>query len=150
MISIFKYWFNFIKEFRILYKYRKAAISLRKELEETGLRVDNLGRIYTVINLKEELLTQPELMQQSYVLGQLGPITNILMKYGMADNSFPEISKIENSSSYLVVCWPERDYVELSAFFINFLVTSTVAAIIWAAIKYVPFKWLLETAQSFN
>jgi hypothetical protein len=150
MIGIFKYWFSFIKEFRILYKYRKAAISLRPELEATGLRVDNLGRIYTVINLKEELLNQPELMQQSYVLGQLGPITSILMKYGMADTSFPEISKIEGSSSYLVVCWPERDYVEFSAFFINFSVTSIVAAIIWAAVKYVPFKWLLETIQSYN
>ena len=149
MIRIFKYWFNFIKEFRILYKYRKAAISLRKELEETGLRVDNLGRIYTVINLKEELLNQPELMQQSYVLGQLGPITNTLMKYGMADTSFPEISKIEDSASYLVVCWPERDYVELSAFFINLFVTSSVAAIIWAAIKYVPFKWLLATMHIY-
>ncbi len=150
MIRIFKYWFNFIKEFRILYKYRKAAISLKAELEENGLRVDNLGRIYTVINLKEELLNQPELMQQSYVLGQLGPITNVLMKHGMADTSFPEISKIENSSSYLVVCWPERDYVEFSAFFINLFVTSIVAVIIWIAVKYVPFKWLLETAQSFN
>ena len=150
MLNIFSYWYNFLRELRLLYKYRKAALSLKTELESEGLRVDNLGRIYTVINLKEELLSQPELMQQSYVLGQLGPITSILMKYGMADTSFPEISKIENSSSYLVVCWPERDYVELSAFFINLFVTSSVVAIIWAAIKYVPFKWLLETAQSFN
>lgn len=150
MIRIFKYWFNFIKEFRTLYKYRKAAISLKKELEEAGLRVDNLGRIYTVINLKEELLNQPELMQQSYVLGQLGPITNTLMKYGMADTSFPEITKIEDSASYLVVCWPERDYVEFSAFFINLLITSIVAGIIWVAIKYVPFKFLMETIQSYS
>jgi hypothetical protein len=49
-----------------------------------------------------------------------------------------------------VVCWPERDYVEFSAFFINLFVTSVVAAIILAAVKYVPFKWLLETAQSYN
>ena len=40
--------------------------------------------------------------------------------------------------------------VEFSAFFINLFVTSVVAAIILAAVKYVPFKWLLETAQSYN
>ena len=37
---------NFIKEFRILYKYRKAAISLKKELE------DRLGRLSPLEILK--------------------------------------------------------------------------------------------------
>lgn len=147
MINIFSYWYNFFKELRLLYKYRKAAISLKTEIEAEGLRVDNLGRIYTVINLKEELLTQPELMQQSYVLGQLGPLTNILMKYGMADSSFPEIQKIEGSNSYLIILWPERDYVELGEFITSTAVTVIAVCIAWLAFKYVPWAWLTATVQ---
>lgn len=147
MLNIFSYWYNFLRELRLLYKYRKAALSLKTELESEGLRVDNLGRIYTVINLKEELLAQPELMQQSYVLGQLGPLTNILMKYGMADSSFPEIQKIEGSASYLIILWPERDYVDLSGFFANVALTTIVGCIAWLAFKYVPWAWVIATVQ---
>lgn len=150
MVNIFSYWFNFFKELRLLYKYRKAALSIKTELEKEGLRVDNLGRIYTVINLKEELLSQPELMQQSYVLGQLGPLTNILMKYGMADSSFPEIEKIEGSASYLIILWPERDYVDLGGFFANTALTTIVGCVAWLAFKYVPWAWLIATVQQLT
>ena len=145
MIRIFKYWIGFFKELRILYKYRKATKSLTKELEENNLRVDWLGRIYTVINLKEELLTQPELMQQSYVLSELSPITQLLMKYGLADSSYPEISKIENSQSYLVVLYPETDHVGIGVFFVNTLVTLVVGFIIFLAIKFIPMEWIQKT-----
>lgn len=150
MIKLFKYWYYFFKELRLVYKYRRAALSIEADLEKDGLRVDWLGRIYTVINLKEELLTQPELMQQSYVLGQLGPLTNVLMKYGMADTSFPEIEKIKDSSSYLVILWPERDYLEWPSFLVNLFVTALIAVIIGVAIRYVPMEWVTSTIQYFS
>lgn len=150
MIKLFKYWIGFFKELRVFWKYRKAALSIKAELEKEGLRVDNLGRIYTVINLKEELLTQPELMQQSYVLGQLGPLTNLLMKWGMADSSFPEIRKIEGSASYLIILWPEPDYLELGRIIGNILVTAAIATVITLAIKFVPAAWVTATIQQFN
>lgn len=150
MLNIFSYWYNFFKELRLLYKYRKAALSLKTELESEGLRVDNLGRIYTVINLKEELLAQPELMQQSYVLGQLGPLTNILMKYGMADSSFPEIQKIEGSASYLIILWPERDYVDVGEFITSTAITVIVACVTWLAFKFVPCAWVIASVQQLT
>lgn len=149
MIRLIKYWFNFAKELRLLYKYRKAAISLEAKLLEEGLRVDWLGRIYTVINLKEELLNQNELMQQSYVLGQLGPLTNILMKYGMADSSFPEVVKINGSASYLVILWPDREYVELGPFVMSTFFTTLVGSIIYVAIKFVPWEWVNATIHQY-
>lgn len=147
MLNIFSYWYNFLRELRLLYKYRKAALSLKTEMESEGLRVDNLGRIYTVVNLKEELLAQPELLQQSFVLGQLGPLTNILMKYGMADSSFPEIQKIEGSGSYLIILWPERDYVELGEFVTSTFFTVIAFCIGWLAFKYLPWTWVIATVQ---
>lgn len=146
MIKIVKYWIGLFSELRLLYKYRRATKSLVDVLAESNLRVDWLGRIYTVINLKEELLQQPELMQQSFVLSELGPITQILMKHGLADSSFPEIQKIEGSSSYLVVLYPETDHVGFTVILVNALVTVTVIALMVFAFKYVPFEWLKATA----
>lgn len=149
MIKIISYWYNFFKELIYIYKYRKAALSVKKELEEAGLRVDNLGRIYTVINLAPEVIGQPELMEQSYVLQQLSPLTQILMKYGMADSSFPDLRKIEGSDSYLIILYPEIDYVEWQVFFVNLAVTTVVAAVIYYAIKWVPFAWLVATVEAY-
>jgi hypothetical protein len=150
MIKIIKYWFGLVKELRLLYKYRKAARSLTTELEANNLRVDWLGRIYTVINLKEELLQQPELMQQSFVLSELKPITQFLMKYGLADSSFPEIQKIEGSQSYLVVLYPETDHVGFSVILVNTLVTLVVAGVITIAIKWVPWEWVMNTVKTIQ
>lgn len=149
MIKIISYWYNFFKELIYVYKYRKASLSVKKELEEAGLRVDQLGRIYTVINLPEEVSSQAELMQQSYVLQQLSPITQILMKYGMADSSFPDLRKIENTNSYLIILYPEIDYIELSVFLVNSALTAVVGTVIYYAIKWVPFAWLLATVQAY-
>ncbi len=148
MIKIINYWYNFVKESILIYRYRKASLSVQKELEAEGLRVDYLGRIYTVINLPEEVLGQQELLQQSYVLSQLSPITTILLKYGLADSSFPEIVKVEGSASYLVILFPERDYVEGEVFLVNSLVTGVVGAIIWAAVKWVPWLWVMNSIES--
>lgn len=150
MIKIFKYWIGLFKELRLLYKYRKASRSLTDELEANGLRVDWLGRIYTVINLKEELLTQPELMQQSFVLSELKPITQFLMKYGLADSSFPEINKIEGSQSYLVVLYPETDHVGFSVILVNTLITLAVASAITLTVKYVPMEWVVNSIKSIH
>lgn len=149
MIKIILYWYNFFKELIYVYKYRKASLSVKTELEAEGLRVDQLGRIYTVINLPEEVSSQAELMQQSFVLQQLSPITQTLMKYGMADSSFPELRKIENSNSYLIILYPEIDYIELSVFLVNLALTAVVGTVIYYAIKWVPFAWLLATAQAY-
>lgn len=148
MIRIINYWYNFVKESILIYRYRKASLSIQKELEAEGLRVDYLGRIYTVINLPEEVLGQQELLQQSYVLSQLSPITNILLKYGLADSSFPEIVKVEGTASYLIILFPERDYVEGEVFLVNTLVTALVGTIIWAAVKWVPWLWVMNSIES--
>lgn len=148
MIQIINYWYNFVKESILIYRYRKASLSVEKQLEADGLRVDYLGRIYTIINLPDEVLGQQELLQQSYVLSKLSPITEILLKYGLADSSFPEIVKIEGSASYLIILFPERDYVEGEVFLVNSLVTTVVGAVIWAAVKWVPWLWLMNSIES--
>jgi hypothetical protein len=59
----------------------------------------------------------------------------ILMKYGLSDLSYPEISKIPNTDQFLVVLYPENDYFNLISFLRNFiflgLVVSVVSLVMW-------------------
>jgi hypothetical protein len=80
-----------------------------------------IGRIYGVVEIQNEFLSQPDLVQQSIVFQQLGPINDILIKYGLSDLSYPEISKIEGSAQYLVVLYPDNDYFTWTAVVRNLL-----------------------------
>ena len=51
-------------------KIKKIAKNAEKELNEKGFRVDWVGRIYTVINLPEEVVSAP-ISQEGYVLMKL-------------------------------------------------------------------------------
>jgi hypothetical protein len=121
--NIIKYWLFFIKELFLLIKVYHAVKGVEKELYEQGLRIDWIGRIYAVINLEGEELNQPEILQQSIVIQALNPISLILMKYGLSDVMYPDIRKIDNSDSYLVILYPETDYVEFGAFLTASLMT---------------------------
>jgi hypothetical protein len=74
-------------------------------------------------------------VQQSIVFQELAPINQILMKYGLSDLSYPEISKIQNTDQFLVVLYPENDYFNLISFLRNLtflgLVVSVVSLVMW-------------------
>ncbi len=135
MKDILLYWPRFFKEAWITRKYYKAVKSIEPELEAANLRVDWIGRIYGVLSIKEEFRSQPELVQQSIVFQELAPINQILMKYGLSDLSYPEISKIPNTDQFLVVLYPENDYFNLISFLRNLtflgLVVSVVSLVMW-------------------
>ena len=115
------YWPRFFKEAWITRKYYKAVKAVEPELTAAGLRVDMIGRIYGVVSIQEEFLGQPDLVQQSIVFQQLGPINDILIKYGLSELSYPEISKIPESGQYLVVLYPDNDYFTWTAVVRNIL-----------------------------
>lgn len=127
MKDILLFWPRFFKEAWITRKYYKAVKSIEPELNAANLRVDWIGRIYGVISIKEEFRTQPEMIQQSIVFQELGPINSILIKYGLSDLSYPEIGKIEGTDQFLVVLYPENDYFNLTSFIRNLLFIGVVA-----------------------
>ncbi len=106
------YLIDLYNDFVIWYKYAKVTKSNRAKLESNNLRVDWLGRIYTVINVPDELQNYPNI--EMWVMQQLGPFNNILIELGIADYSFPEVSKIEESNvnAYLVVMYPELNNID--------------------------------------
>ena len=121
MKDILLFWPIFFKEAWINRKYYKAVKSIEPELNAANLRVDWIGRIYGVMAIKEEFANQPELVQQSIVFQQLAPVNELLVKYGLSDLSYPDISKIEGTDQFLVILYPENDYFNLISFIKNVL-----------------------------
>lgn len=109
MKRLFNYWREFFVDFNIWRKFRKAVRSQEDFLVENNMRVDWLGRVYTVINMPEEVVTNQEMVQQGWVLSQLGPMNEVLMKVGVSDYAYPEISRIPNANAYLIVMYPDVD-----------------------------------------
>jgi len=107
------YWIDLYKDIKLWVKFAKVAKENRNVLEKASMRVDKLGRIYTVINLPEEIQKGNDYMHEAWVLQNLRPFTETLLKIGLADVSYPELSKIEeaDTSAYLVVIWPEVETI---------------------------------------
>lgn len=115
-----------------MYKYRKAAFAVAPQLQEVGCRVDWLGRIYTVVNIKEEFRAQPDLVQQSIVFQALAKPNEVLLKNGLSDVTYPEIEKIKGTDGYLVVMYPENENFNLISFTVNTILTVVVVyALTW-------------------
>lgn len=129
------FWPRFFKEALYFRKFYKAAKSIEPELAKEGLRVDWLGRIYTVLNLKEEAMQQPEVVQQSMVFQSLKPANDILMKYGLSNEAFPMIKKI-SGRSFLVILYPENDNFNITSFISNLVLLITVGLAVYFGIQY--------------
>lgn len=106
---------NFVKEINIWRKVGKVAKENKKTLNESGFRVDWVGRIYTVINLPEEVITQP-ISREGYVLMKLREYDSLFLNMGIADYVSPEIVELIDGDAYLLILSPDRDYVKLKPF----------------------------------
>lgn len=103
------YWYKLYKEIRLWYIYRKVAKANEEFLANNNMRVDWIGRIYTVLNMPPEVLASPEIAQEGWVFQQLPKMTKVLMEMGIAEAAFPSMEKIEGTDGFLVVLWPEFD-----------------------------------------
>jgi hypothetical protein len=111
------------KELKIWWQIRKVAKTEEVALKEKGFRVDWIGRIYTVINLPEEVATAP-ISQEGYVLMKLREHDKFLLELGIADYVSPEFEKISNTDSFLLVLSADREYFKLWPFLISVLKTT--------------------------
>jgi len=146
--NVISFWPGFFRELRLLYRYNRAVKSIQIELEDQGLRIDWLGRVYTVVNLAEEYHNQPEVMQQSIVFKELKPTSDILMKYGLSEHAYPLIEKLDtlNTCAFLVVLYPETDYFNFWRTLWNSLFLFTSIRLVFLIIKYTPI--LIEWVSS--
>ena len=116
-------------EINIWKKIRKIVKSEEKALNEKGFRIDWVGRVYTVINLPEEVATAP-ISQEGYVLMKLREHDQFLLQLGIADYVSPEFEKIEGTDSFLLVLSPDRDYMKLWPFLVSAVKTTGLILIL--------------------
>lgn len=124
-------------EVKIWYKIRSITKKAEKQLEEKGFRVDWVGRIYTVINLPEEVVSAP-ISQEGYVLMQLRKHDKFLMDLGIADYVSPEFNAIPDTDSFLLVISADREYLKLKPFMISLF--KTLGLLLLLRIGYVIFQ----------
>jgi hypothetical protein len=125
---------NLYKELKIWKKIRAIAIENSANLLEKGFRVDWVGRIYTVINLPEEVVSAP-VSQEGYVLMQLREHDKLFLDLGIADYVSPEFNPIPDTNSFLLVLSADRDYFKLWPLIKS--LSKTTLLIIIARILYV-------------
>tara|TARA_B100000900_G_scaffold374521_1_gene355872 strand:- start:185 stop:637 length:453 start_codon:yes stop_codon:yes gene_type:complete len=123
-------------EIKIWYKIRSIAKKAEKELTEKGFRVDWVGRIYTVINLPEEVVSAP-ISQEGYVLMQLRKHDKFLMELGIADYVSPEFNPIPDSNAFLLVLSADREFFKLWPFVKS--VVKTLGLVLLLRLAYVLF-----------
>ena len=146
MKNIILYWPRFFREAWYTRKYFKAVKSIEEELNEGNLRVDWIGRVYTVVNLPEEVAGAAPQVHQAYVLQQITKYGNIMMKIGLADVVYPEIEQIKESAAYLVILWPVFEKFELFTIIGGLLRTTFVTGALYfiyrLAVNHVDFAAL--------
>jgi hypothetical protein len=86
--------------------------------KEFKLRSDWIGRIYTVISLREEDTGEMEEVQRFKVLERLRPINEYLTSLGLAEVIVPNITPVEGTRSYLVIYSPY--FSQLSYMWLSF------------------------------
>jgi len=136
------------QEFKTWKKVRDVAFEHEELLIQNGFRVDWVGRIYTVINLPEEVITAAPQIQEGFVLMKLRDYDKLFLKLGLAAELVPEMQRIDadGAAAFLLVLCPDRDYVAVWPL-IKFVFRMGIAALI-LRVLYVIGKHNLEFITS--
>jgi len=146
-ISAFTYWKDLYADVRIWWIFRRTAIQYKEQLnKDFALRVDWLGRIYGVINLPEEVQTASGEIQQAYVLNKISTYGTFMLQIGLADMVYPQIQKVSQSSSYLVILWPVFDDLALLPVLGNILKTTLIGGLLFLIYKFIISNMDIWTA----
>ena len=112
------YWIRLVREILNWYEVYKIVRDNEELLEEYQLRRDWIGRLYTVINLPEEIASN-ETAREPTVIGHLRRYDKVLMQLGLTESVFPDLEPIPETTSYLLVLRPEQEELRLRRFIWN-------------------------------
>lgn len=140
------YWVRLIREIRLWIRFSRITKAQREYLNENNMRVDWLGRIYTVINMPEEIANNQQRVQEGWVISQLQPMNKILDKVGVADVIFPEMSRIpeEGTAAYLIAMYPEFTEIGILKFIWNCILYTGIFFAIKILINVIPWVKISE------
>ena len=139
------FWVDLFKEIRIWRIFKRTATSNVELLNKAGLRVDWIGRVYTVVNLPEEVQGASQEIQQAYVLQKISEFGQTMMRIGLGDIVYPEIKKINGTVSWLVVLWPTFEALTFTRILL-FLFRNTVLF----GFLYLAYRFIVSNHESLG
>ena len=128
------------------YFFIKRTIKKNKgsiEWEKFKLRVDWVGRIYTVVNLPPEVIyspDSPEEIRPAYILEESRPLNEYLTKLNLQEVIMPKISPIPDSVSYLIVYSPYFQRFSIRWIIYRLIL---ILIIIWLQYKFGFLSWII-------
>lgn len=97
-----------------------------------GLRKDRIGRLYTVINIPEELYPKDKQEQVwPWMVEQLRALDTILMKRQLSDILYPEVKPIPDAPAYLLILSSSSDSLSILKFLRWLLNLSFIGALLF-------------------
>jgi hypothetical protein len=103
---------SFYKKVKLFLLYRKTIKSIELPLErQFGIRIDKAARMYTVLNIPQELIDEPysirkadiDTISQSFIKDYTNKLSVLLNQNGLNElYDFYDISKIDKTSYLLV------------------------------------------------
>jgi hypothetical protein len=114
------------------------------EWEKFKLRVDWIGRIYTVVNLPPEVIYSPDAPEEirpAYILEESRPLNEYLTKLNLQEIIIPKIEPIPNSVSYLLTYSPYFQRLSFRWVLYRILL---IIVMLWLQYKFGFVSWLLE------
>jgi len=118
------------------------------EWDRFKLRVDWIGRIYTVVNLPPEVIYSPDAPEEirpAYVIEESRPLNEYLTKLGLAEVILPEITPIPKSVSYLITYTPS--FQRLSFRWIFYRI-GLILVITYLQYKFGLLSWIGDLIKS--
>lgn len=143
--------FGVIKDIRNYFFLRKV---IKREMvnsplwSKNNLRVDWIGRIYTVVNLPPEVTMAPDLPKElwpAYLVDQSKGLNEYLTSLNLHEIIIPEFKEIPESTSYLLVYYPYFRYLT-GWWIISRTVFWTSAIIIETKTHWISkgFNWIIS------
>lgn len=118
----------------------EAEIKDRFKKFKYELRIDKIGRIYTVINVPDDLLVYENRdMVWPWVLDELRVLDDLLMECRLNDLVYPEVSPVEDAPAYLVVLTPSTESFSIWKF-IRWIFNSSIIFFILFILNRIAFK----------
>jgi hypothetical protein len=114
------------------------------EWKKFKLRVDWVGRIYTVINLPPEVLYSPDTPEEirpAYVIEESKPLNEYLTSLNLQEIILPSINPIPESTSYLLTYTPYFQRLSLRWVIYRILL---MLVLIWSQAKFGFLGWILS------
>lgn len=112
MMNILNVWdfpidlFALLKRWLIFKKVSTSSAMMADiAAQKPPVRVDAIGRIYTVLNIQEEI-RDDEKLHYPFIADRLGELDELLAKHMLSDIAYPEVTQIPGSWSYLIKITP--------------------------------------------